>query len=240
MGIGGAGKEASRAAFLDVPAIDPKSIAYVETCNMKIISRTLRVLAATALAGTLMLSQAVAGPTVSIVPSNQTIAVGGNALIDIIVSGLTDPTGGFQLTLHYDNTILDGQSYTNDPDGKMGADPLDLSLGFTGGGVLVLDLFFVADQSETEASLALSEGASFTLASVSFKGLMNGLSPLTLSGVVLSNWDGTQDLAGVQSENGRVCVGGNCPLVVPEPATLLLLSGALGALAIFRRRKQAA
>jgi len=212
---------------------------------MKTISRTLRVLAATALAGTLMLSQAVASPTVSVIPSNQTIAVGGTALIDIIVSGLTDPTGGFQLILHYDNTILEGVDYTNDPGGKMGASPLDLSGGFTGGGVLVLDLFFAADASETEASLSASEGPSFTLASVSFKGLVNGLSLLTLSDVVLSTWDGGLNggpatLTGVTSQNGQVCVGGDCAQVVPEPATLLLLSGALGVLAIFRRRKQAA
>jgi len=32
MGIGGSDGEASQAAYLAVPAIDPEFIAYVETC----------------------------------------------------------------------------------------------------------------------------------------------------------------------------------------------------------------
>jgi len=207
---------------------------------MKTISRTLRVLAATALATTVLLSQALASPIVSISPVTQTIGVGGFATIDIIVSGLTDPTGGFALTLSFNNTILSGESFANDPGPppKMGASPLDLSGGFSGN---TLDLFFVADMTETEASLAASEGGGFTLATVTFKGLVDGLSPLTLSNVVLSTWDGGLNggpatLAGVEAVNGSVCVGGNCG---PEPGSMLLVATALGALAI-RRRKQAA
>jgi len=205
---------------------------------MKTISRTLRVLAATALATTVLLSQALASPIVSISPASQTIGVGGFATIDINVSGLTDPTGGFGLTLTFNNTILSGESYTNDPDVKMGASPLDLSGGFSGN---TLDLFFVADPTETEASLGLSEGAGFRLATVTFKGLLDGLSPLTLSSVVLSNWNGDSTLEGVESVNGSVCVGipGVPCTNAPEPGTLLLVASALGVL-VLRRRKQAA
>ena len=205
---------------------------------MKTISRTLRVLAATALATTVLLSQALASPIVSISPVTQTIGVGGFATIDINVSGLTDPTGGFGLTLTFNNTILSGESYTNDPDVKMGASPLDLSGGFSGN---TLDLFFVADPTETEASLGLSEGAGFRLATVTFKGLLDGLSPLTLSSVVLSNWNGDSTLEGVESVNGSVCVGipGVPCTNAPEPGTLLLVASALGVL-VLRRRKQAA
>jgi len=203
---------------------------------MKTISRTLRVLAATALATTVLLSQALASPIVSISPASQTIGVGGFATIDINVSGLTDPTGGFGLTLTFNNTILSGESYTNDPDVKMGASPLDLSGGFSGN---TLDLFFVADPTETEASLGLSEGAGFRLATVTFKGLLDGLSPLTLSSVVLSNWNGDSTLEGVESVNGSVCVGipGVPCTNAPEPGTLLLVASALGVL-VLRRRKQ--
>jgi len=239
MGIGGADKEARRAASLAVTAIDTEFIAYVETCHMKTISRTLRMLAATALSATVLLSQAVAAPIVSIQPTDQTIQVGDPASIDIIVSGLdglTGPVGGFAFDLVFNGVVLTGVAYTNDPDGKMGAAPLDLSGGFAGG---TLNIFFVADVNETEASLAASQGAGFRLATVEFMGAVNGLSNLTLTNVDLSNWDGTQTLAGVGVENGRICVGGNCA-VVPEPATLLLFGSALGGLAIIRRRRQSA
>ena len=209
---------------------------------MKTISRTMRVLAATtALAANVLLSQALASPTVSISPASQDINVGDPATIDIIVSGLTDPVGGFSFIMSFNDTKILGVVYLNDPDGKMGAKPLDLSLGFAGATAdkSPLDIFFVADETETEASLAAKQGAGFRLTSVGFVGLANGLSPLILSDVVLSNWDGTETLADVGVRNGQICVGGNCAQA-PEPATLLLLGGALGALGIIRRRKQVA
>ncbi len=207
---------------------------------MKTISRTLRMLAASALATTVLLSQAVASPTVSIVPADQTIDVGDPATIDIIVSGLTDPVGGFSFIMSFNDTKILGVAYLNDPDGKMGAKPLDLSTGFAGATAdkSPLEVFFAADPLETEATLSAKQGAGFRLTAVGFQGLADGLSLLTLSDVVLSNWDGTETLADVGVRNGQICVGGNCAQA-PEPATLLLLGSALGALGIIRRRKQA-
>ncbi|MFO1270645.1 MAG: PEP-CTERM sorting domain-containing protein [Rubrivivax sp.] len=199
---------------------------------MNIFKGTIRGLAALALAAGAFIAQA--APVVSVNPATQNIGVGGTALVDIVVSGLTEPTGGFSLTLTFDSSIVSGVTFTNDPDGKMGLLPLDLSGGFTGN---TLDLYFVADALETSSTLSASEGASFTLASLSFLGLIDGTSPLTLSSVVLSNWDGTATLAGVTSTNGSICVG-TCDggPTVPEPATALLLATALGIAGATRRR----
>lgn len=210
---------------------------------MKRINRTLRLLAVSAAALGALLSIAPAQAiTVSISPAAQTIGVGDSASIDIIVSGLSQPAdamGGFQLVLGFNDTLLSGVSFTNDPDAKLGATPLDLSLGFSGG---TLDLFFVADILEDQTSLAALQGASFTLARVSFAGLAIGLSPLTLSNVFLSNWDGTETFAGVTIQNGEICVaapGANgCPRV-PEPGTLALFSLGLLGLGLTRRRRVA-
>ena len=209
---------------------------------MKSIPRTLQRLALAALAATAFLSQAEAAPVVSISPATQNVGVGGNAAVDIIVSGLsaTDPTGGFSLTLGFNNSFVSGVSFLNDPGTKMGAVPLDLSGGFSGGS---LDLFFVADVTATLASLAAAEGTSFTLATVNFMGVAAGLSPLTLSNVVLSNWNGTADLAGVTVTNGEICVGAigaTCAInPIPEPATMLLFAAGLGAVALRQRRRSA-
>ena len=211
---------------------------------MKRINRTLRLLAVTTVAlGTLLSTAPARAIMVSISPAAQTIGVGGSASIDIIVSGLNQPAdavvGGFSLTLTFNDTFLSGLDFTNDPGGKMGAAPLDLSLGFFGDS---LDLFFVADALETEASLAASQGVSFILSTVTFSGLALGLSPLTLSNVILSNWDGTETLAGVTIENGEICVAaeganGCTPVPVPEPGTLALLTLGMLGMGLTRRRR---
>jgi|RhiMethySRZTD1v2_1073278.scaffolds.fasta_scaffold424334_2 hypothetical protein len=209
---------------------------------MKTIHRTLQRLALAAVAATAFLSQAEAAPVVSVSPASQTIGVGGNAAVNIIVSGLslTDPTGGFSLTLGFNNTFVSGVSFLNDPGHLMGLAPLDLSGGFGGGS---LDLFFVADATATLATLAAAEGTSFTLATLSFMGTAAGLSPLTLSNVVLSNWNGDSTLAGVSAVNGSICVsvtGEPCVInAIPEPETMLLLATGLAALALRQRRRRA-
>ncbi len=206
---------------------------------MKRFNRTLRLLAVTAAAlGTLLSTAPAQAINVTISPATQTINVGDPASVDIIVSGLTEPVGGFSLLLGFNNAFLTAGSFLNDPDGKMGALPLELSGGFSGGS---LDLFFAADAAETQASLALLQGASFRLATLSFTGLAVGLSPLTLTNLVLSNWDGSETLAGVTFQNGEICVaaiGANgCERVVPEPGTLALLSLGMLGMGLARRRR---
>lgn len=206
------------------------------------MNRKLRGLALAALAAAAVVTQANASQ-ISISPSSQNTTVGGTASIDIFLSGLTvdEAVGGFQLTLDFLNAVVNGATFFNDPDSKMGASPLEMSGGFSAGS---LDLFFVADATETFASLKASEGDGFRLARVNFTGAADGTTPLTLSNVVLSTWDGFDLLPTPLLANGSICVGtldpnGACNGTnpTPEPGSMLLVAGALGALVSTRRRK---
>ena len=118
----------------------------------------LRFLVATALVGAGFVGTSEA-TTISVLPNTQTFAPGATVSEDIVVSGLGagDTVGGFSFLLSWDSSILGApQSFVNDPDHKMGALPLDLSDGFTGGGS-PLSIFFLADGVISEPALRASE-----------------------------------------------------------------------------------
>ena len=226
---------------------------------MTSIRKMVRLLAAVAMVGAGLVGTSEAS-TISVVPGAQTIAPGGTATVDIVLSGLTagETVGGFSFILSFNNTIIGvPESYVIDPAAKMGAYAIidDFSGGFSGGS---LDLFYLSnlatfpDTVVGRAALKTSEGTGFTLATVKFTGLTEGLSPLTLSfkpanGAFLSDFDGFPFApTSIQAVNGTVCVddpqtpGDRCAAVnaVPEPATLSLLGAGLAAF-VARRRRQA-
>ena len=216
---------------------------------MKSMMNAMRlvVLAALVTAG---LTQQAAASTISISPAVQ-IVPAGPVSVDIVVSGLLpgETVGAFSLVLGYDPSILSGIGYLPDPAGAMG-------LGFDGSGGFgppgTLDLFYGSTEpAASEAAFKALQGASFVLASVTFGGIANGASPLTLSilgpgGAFLSDWAGFE-LPLDSVAGGSICVsdaglppGVECapgPPAIPEPATLTLLGVGVSALVAIRRRR---
>ena len=82
----------------------------------------MRVLAVAALVAAAFVATSEAS-TISVLPASQTIGVGGTATVDIVVSGLLPSETAPSLLLSFNDAVLDGTSFINDPrlSLKMGA-----------------------------------------------------------------------------------------------------------------------
>jgi hypothetical protein len=150
--------------------------------------------------------------TVSAVPSAPAVTVGQPFQVDIRASGLgaTD-LGAFSFRLNFDPLVLTYNSYALDMFlGTVPAEALDGSSGLVSPGVV--DLAEVSLLSDLSAQPDV-----FRLATVRFTAGGIGISPLTVSDLLLSDAVG-QAIAGVQTTGEPVSVNGGG--AVPEPLTL--------------------
>jgi hypothetical protein len=191
------------------------------------VTRFVKTIAIALMLGSGVVAQANAA-AVKVDPASQTVMTGDPVSVDIVVSGLGELIGGYSAVLSFDGSKLIYDSHVTDPDGNFDG-VIDLSFGIFDG----LDLLVVGDP-------APGQPASFVLARISFTAQDAGLTELALSGVVLSDESGENDMF-PDVENGEVCIAdqaGNTDLCqrVPEPTFLALMGAGLGALAVRRRR----
>jgi PEP-CTERM motif len=167
--------------------------------------------------------------SLSFSPSTSEIGIGDSIDIDLIISGMeNDDLGYFEFDVNYDDSIIGFNSYTlgmglGDDLTPWTGNAEDWSLGDLGSGTInLIELSYLLDLS--------FQADFFTLATLSFTGLNEGISLLSYSNLVLSDDWGVALSASL--EGGSVDV--SAP--IPEPATLLLFGTGLASFLGFRRK----
>lgn len=181
--------------------------------------------------------------SLSIVPSASPINIGDLIDVDILISGIDDPTGSgpylgaYSIGVKYDQNILQDSVPVSFATSLLGA-PSDSVRGEThnpaAGQVEANEISTFVDPADL-TFLQLDEH-SFNLVTFHFKGLNPGTSPLTFYLTDLSDGDGNV-LPVASVVEAQVTVNGtDTGGTVPEPSTVLLLAtGMVGIL--WQRRK---
>ncbi|WKZ11574.1 MAG: cohesin domain-containing protein [Gammaproteobacteria bacterium] len=175
--------------------------------------------------------------TLTLTASDTSIPQGGTVTVDISISGLITGSApslsAFDLELTFDGNVL---GWTGITFGDPGGDQLDL-LAF--GPITAYDdstagsIFFSEISLDDPLTLDTVQIDSFRLAQLTFEGAAAGVTTLDLPSIMLL--DAIGDPIALDSSVVPLQVA----VVVPLPAALWLLGGALGTLSLLRRRAAA-
>ncbi len=191
------------------------------------------------LCGLLALCSAGSATTIVVNPSTITADPNSTTIVRIGFSNVGDvnpqPLGSYDLQLFYNPSLLILESLNHgDP---VYGNQLDLS-GYgsltwddtsTPGEVRMMEVSF-----DDPATLRQFQRSQFVIASLAFRTLGTGSSPLTLEVNTIS--DALGNIMDTTTAGGSISVGTSS---VPEPGMLVLLGSGLGALGLWRRKGRA-
>lgn len=198
---------------------------------------------AVAAAALLGATAAAAAPVVSFAPSSMSVALGGPYTVDVNISGLgSQIVSAFDLNIKYNPAIVGITGYT------LGAglggpwDSINASVPPMDFGVQAYSLTLFDDDIA-----AVQTDDAFTLMTLSFMGLADGVSALFFgnSPDFELNLVGRDGLSLEDVSFGRACIAvgqGDCSARVPEPKAYALVGLALACACVpgFLRRRQTA
>ncbi len=171
-------------------------------------------------------------------PSSSTGVVSNTIVVDLVWDGTGGATpmylGDFNVDVVYDPSIVSFLGGTVDPDfgvDSFGCFVCDID-GSTPG---TINVFAVSFDDPALALIPNQDGLGnrFSLATLSFGGLADGLTALTLNGINFGDEFGVP--MSTTLINGDISIG---TPTIPEPSTILLFGTGLAGLAAWRIRQQ--
>lgn len=170
----------------------------------------------------------------SFVPLSQSVAVGGNVVVDAVLTGIGPSSPDDQIVSAFDVSVDFNSSIVSFSSGTLGTDFGVLS-AFAVPTVVGSTISWNLTSAELDAALQGMQGHSVTLGTLNFYALAVGSSPLSYSYSDVTGLNATALVPDLLT--GTINVTGTSP--VPEPSTLMLMSlGALGLLTAKRRKAQ--